>query len=107
MFSVLANILPGLYCLQRNLPCNKNALCYSSFAIKCGGEEMKVDIIVCEADSYDLVELLVLYLIPKNWHLVMRARSFISLQGNPRDYLDSMDLVWRMDFTWNSPVKRF
>ncbi|KAJ0017468.1 hypothetical protein Pint_11486 [Pistacia integerrima] len=54
MFSVLASILPGLNCLQRNFPCNKNAPRYSSFAIKCGGEEMKVDIIVCEADSYDL-----------------------------------------------------
>ncbi|KAJ0017612.1 hypothetical protein Pint_11484 [Pistacia integerrima] len=48
------SILPGLNCLQRNFPCNKNAPRYSSFAIKCGGEEMKVDIIVCEADGYDL-----------------------------------------------------
>ncbi|XP_031270141.1 probable LRR receptor-like serine/threonine-protein kinase At1g56140 isoform X2 [Pistacia vera] len=48
------SILPGLNCLQRNFPCNKNAPRYSSFAIKCGGEEMKVDSIVYEADSYDL-----------------------------------------------------
>ncbi|KAJ0081113.1 hypothetical protein Patl1_11677 [Pistacia atlantica] len=46
--------LLGLNCLQRNFLCNKNAPRYSSFAIKCGGEEMKVDIIVCEADGYDL-----------------------------------------------------
>ncbi|KAJ0081557.1 hypothetical protein Patl1_11691 [Pistacia atlantica] len=52
--------LLGLNCLQRNFLCNKNApACIfatadSSFAIKCGGEEMKVDIIVCEADGYDL-----------------------------------------------------
>ncbi|KAJ0017470.1 hypothetical protein Pint_11482 [Pistacia integerrima] len=48
------SILPGLNCLQRNFPCNKNSPRYSSFAIKCGGEEMKVDSIVYEADSYDL-----------------------------------------------------
>ncbi|KAJ0017677.1 hypothetical protein Pint_11526 [Pistacia integerrima] len=54
MFSVLASSLLGLNCLQRNFLCNKNAPRYSSFAIKCGVEEMKVDIIVCEADGYDL-----------------------------------------------------
>ncbi|XP_044508453.1 probable LRR receptor-like serine/threonine-protein kinase At1g56130 isoform X2 [Mangifera indica] len=48
-------ILPGLNCLQRNFPCNKNAPCYSSLAIKCGGEEMKVDSMVYKADNNDIV----------------------------------------------------
>ncbi|XP_044495501.1 probable LRR receptor-like serine/threonine-protein kinase At1g56140 [Mangifera indica] len=48
-----SSIIPGLNCLQRNFPCNKNSPQYSSFAIKCGGEEMKVDKIVYEADTYN------------------------------------------------------
>ncbi|PON40429.1 Serine/threonine protein kinase [Parasponia andersonii] len=31
------SIYPGLYCLQRNFPCNRNTPKYTSFAIKCGG----------------------------------------------------------------------
>ncbi|XP_031249225.1 probable LRR receptor-like serine/threonine-protein kinase At1g56140 [Pistacia vera] len=49
------SILPGLNCLQRNFPCNRNAPRYSSFAIKCGGGvALKVDKVVYEADDYDL-----------------------------------------------------
>lgn len=32
---------PGLVCLQRDFPCNKNSTPYSSFAIKCGGSEVR------------------------------------------------------------------
>ncbi|KAK4803631.1 hypothetical protein SAY86_003448 [Trapa natans] len=36
------SILPsGLNCLQRNFPCYRGTPVYSSFAIKCGGKEMK------------------------------------------------------------------
>ncbi|XP_076884411.1 uncharacterized protein LOC143533543 [Bidens hawaiensis] len=31
------SIFPGLNCLQRGFPCNRNTTPYSSFAIKCGG----------------------------------------------------------------------
>nr|XP_043639007.1 probable LRR receptor-like serine/threonine-protein kinase At1g56140 isoform X2 [Erigeron canadensis] len=32
---------PGLVCLQRDFPCNRNTTPYTSFAIKCGGSEMR------------------------------------------------------------------
>ncbi|KAI3716532.1 hypothetical protein L1987_67471 [Smallanthus sonchifolius] len=35
------SIFPGLNCLQRGFPCNRNTTPYSSFAIKCGGSEMR------------------------------------------------------------------
>ncbi|XP_044508409.1 probable LRR receptor-like serine/threonine-protein kinase At1g56140 isoform X1 [Mangifera indica] len=56
MYLVTSNISihPGLNCLQRNFPCNKSATCYSSFAIYCGGEEMKVDSMVYKADNNDI-----------------------------------------------------
>ncbi|KAI3706388.1 hypothetical protein L6452_24091 [Arctium lappa] len=33
--------LPGLFCLQRDFPCNRNTTPYSGFAIKCGGSELR------------------------------------------------------------------
>ncbi|KAH7545619.1 hypothetical protein FEM48_Zijuj01G0112700 [Ziziphus jujuba var. spinosa] len=35
------SVLPGLNCLQRNFPCNRNIPRYANFSIKCGGPEMK------------------------------------------------------------------
>ncbi|XP_071697961.1 probable LRR receptor-like serine/threonine-protein kinase At1g56140 isoform X2 [Rutidosis leptorrhynchoides] len=36
------SIFPGLNCLQRDFPCNRNTTTpYTSFAIKCGGSEMR------------------------------------------------------------------
>ncbi|CAN6683915.1 unnamed protein product [Malus baccata var. baccata] len=32
--------LPGLNCLQRNFPCNRNTPRYANFSIKCGGKQM-------------------------------------------------------------------
>ncbi|XP_050145026.1 probable LRR receptor-like serine/threonine-protein kinase At1g56130 isoform X2 [Malus sylvestris] len=32
--------LPGLNCLQRNFPCNRNAPRYANFSVKCGGKQM-------------------------------------------------------------------
>ncbi|RXH98812.1 hypothetical protein DVH24_011137 [Malus domestica] len=32
--------LPGLNCLQRNFPCNRNAPRYANFSINCGGKQM-------------------------------------------------------------------
>ncbi|CAL8148933.1 unnamed protein product [Prunus armeniaca] len=32
--------LPGLNCLQRNFPCNRNTPLYTNFSIKCGGPQM-------------------------------------------------------------------
>ncbi|BFG28329.1 hypothetical protein CerSpe_146030 [Prunus speciosa] len=33
--------LPGLNCLQRNFPCNRNTPRYTNFSIKCGGPQMR------------------------------------------------------------------
>ncbi|GLT51805.1 hypothetical protein SLA2020_251870 [Shorea laevis] len=43
--------LPGLNCLQRSFPCNRNSPRYAKFAIKCGGPEMIVDGITYEAEA--------------------------------------------------------
>ncbi|XP_051125889.1 probable LRR receptor-like serine/threonine-protein kinase At1g56140 isoform X2 [Andrographis paniculata] len=50
--SVLAS---GLNCLQRNFPCNRGKPQYSSFAIKCGGPQMRSAVrTVYEADNETL-----------------------------------------------------
>nr|GEW87399.1 probable LRR receptor-like serine/threonine-protein kinase At1g56140 isoform X2 [Tanacetum cinerariifolium] len=35
------SIFPGLNCLQRDFPCNRSTNPYTSFAIKCGGSQMR------------------------------------------------------------------
>ncbi|GLT51147.1 hypothetical protein SLA2020_245770 [Shorea laevis] len=45
------SLFPGLNCLQRNFPCNRNSPRYAKFAIKCGGPEMIVDGITYEAEA--------------------------------------------------------
>ncbi|XVF87034.1 hypothetical protein PTKIN_Ptkin18bG0088200 [Pterospermum kingtungense] len=47
-------LLPGLQCLQRGFPCNRNAPRYANFAIKCGGPQMIADGIVFEAENKSL-----------------------------------------------------
>ncbi|GMI77809.1 hypothetical protein HRI_001450200 [Hibiscus trionum] len=47
-------ILPGLDCLQRSFPCNRNAPRYSSFSIKCGGPETISAGVLYEADNSTL-----------------------------------------------------
>ncbi|KAJ4702818.1 hypothetical protein OWV82_022809 [Melia azedarach] len=44
------SVIPGLNCLQRNFPCNRNNLRYANFSIKCGGQQMRADNIIYEAD---------------------------------------------------------
>ncbi|KAJ4848732.1 hypothetical protein Tsubulata_043978 [Turnera subulata] len=49
------SVLPGLDCLQRNFPCNRNKPLYANFAIKCGGREMRTaDGTVFEAENTTL-----------------------------------------------------
>ncbi|GMY38749.1 probable LRR receptor-like serine/threonine-protein kinase At1g56130 [Fagus crenata] len=45
------SVLPGLNCLQRNFPCNRNSPVYANFSIKCGGKEMPAEGIVYEAEN--------------------------------------------------------
>ncbi|XP_022721697.1 LOW QUALITY PROTEIN: probable LRR receptor-like serine/threonine-protein kinase At1g56140 [Durio zibethinus] len=47
-------LLPGLQCLQRGFPCNRNAPRYANFAIKCGGPQMTADGIIFEAENNSL-----------------------------------------------------
>ncbi|TYI04959.1 hypothetical protein ES332_A10G055100v1 [Gossypium tomentosum] len=47
-------LLPGLQCLQRGFPCNRNSPRYANFAIKCGGPQMTADGIVFEAENNSL-----------------------------------------------------
>uniref|UniRef100_A0A2N9IM54 non-specific serine/threonine protein kinase n=1 Tax=Fagus sylvatica TaxID=28930 RepID=A0A2N9IM54_FAGSY len=42
--SNLQLVLPGLNCLQRNFPCNRNSPVYANFSIKCGGKEMPAEV---------------------------------------------------------------
>ncbi|KAL3609716.1 hypothetical protein D5086_000736 [Populus alba] len=45
-------VLPGLNCLQRNFPCNRNPPRYANFSIKCGGPMMTTaDGTVYEAEN--------------------------------------------------------
>ncbi|XP_028958803.1 probable LRR receptor-like serine/threonine-protein kinase At1g56130 [Malus domestica] len=47
--------LPGLNCLQRNFPCNRNAPRYANFSINCGGPQMTgSDGILYEAEDSTL-----------------------------------------------------
>ncbi|KAK4588890.1 hypothetical protein RGQ29_019772 [Quercus rubra] len=45
------SVMPGLNCLQRNFPCNRNPPLYANFSIKCGGPEMPAEGIVYEAEN--------------------------------------------------------
>lgn len=48
------SIFPGLHCLQRSFPCNRNAPRYANFSIKCGGPEMIADGTRYEAENTSL-----------------------------------------------------
>ncbi|GLT30493.1 hypothetical protein SLA2020_052890 [Shorea laevis] len=48
------SLLPGLHCLQRSFPCNRNSPHYTNFSIKCGGPEMTADGIKYEAENSSL-----------------------------------------------------
>ncbi|KAK8331124.1 hypothetical protein V6Z12_A10G053700 [Gossypium hirsutum] len=47
-------LLPGLECLQRSFPCNRNAPRYANFAVKCGGPQMTSTGILFEAENRTL-----------------------------------------------------
>ncbi|GKV50306.1 hypothetical protein SLEP1_g57018 [Rubroshorea leprosula] len=48
------SLFPGLNCLQRTFPCNRNSPRYANFAINCGGPEMTADGITYEAEDSSL-----------------------------------------------------
>ncbi|GLT51143.1 hypothetical protein SLA2020_245730 [Shorea laevis] len=48
------SLLPGLHCLQRSFPCNRNSPHYANFSIKCAGPEMTADGKKYEAENSSL-----------------------------------------------------
>ncbi|KAI3706387.1 hypothetical protein L6452_24090 [Arctium lappa] len=60
--------LPGLYCLQRDFPCNRNTTPYSGFAIKCGGSEMRSSNgILFENENLTTLGPASFYLVQEKW----------------------------------------
>ncbi|XVE51734.1 hypothetical protein DITRI_Ditri02bG0064500 [Diplodiscus trichospermus] len=49
-----SRLLPGLECLQRSFPCNRNPPLYANFSIKCGGPQMNSAGITFEAENRTL-----------------------------------------------------
>ncbi|XVF87033.1 hypothetical protein PTKIN_Ptkin18bG0088100 [Pterospermum kingtungense] len=47
-------LLPGLNCLQKSFPCNRNDPRYANFSIKCGGPRMISNGIIFEAENTTL-----------------------------------------------------
>ncbi|KAI3716533.1 hypothetical protein L1987_67472 [Smallanthus sonchifolius] len=59
---------PGLHCLQRGFPCNRNTTPYSSFAIKCGGSEMRsINNILFETENATTLGPASYYLFQEKW----------------------------------------
>ncbi|KAF8408700.1 hypothetical protein HHK36_004764 [Tetracentron sinense] len=49
------SVFPGLNCLQKNFPCNRDSPRYANFSIKCGGKEMRSsEGVVFEAENSTL-----------------------------------------------------
>ncbi|PIN17134.1 Serine/threonine protein kinase [Handroanthus impetiginosus] len=68
----------GLDCLQRNFPCYRGSPIYSSFAIKCGGPEIRSsDQIVYEIDNETLG--------PATYYMINTQRWAVSNVGLPSD----------------------
>ncbi|KAK8618650.1 hypothetical protein V6N13_132636 [Hibiscus sabdariffa] len=59
--------LPGLECLQRSFPCNRDAPRYSKFSIKCGGPQIISNGIVFEADYRPLGAATYVVTSAQNW----------------------------------------
>ncbi|KAG8365259.1 hypothetical protein BUALT_Bualt18G0085600 [Buddleja alternifolia] len=68
----------GLNCLQRNFPCNRDSPIYSSFAVKCGGPQIRSsDQTVYEMDNATLG--------PATYFMTSTGRWAVSNVGLPAD----------------------
>ncbi|XP_050368374.1 probable LRR receptor-like serine/threonine-protein kinase At1g56130 [Argentina anserina] len=90
--------LPGLNCLQRNFPCNRNPPRYANFSIKCGGPDMRgSDGILYEADNSTLG--------PATYNVTSTEKWAVSNVGlfaekkNPSYLLTTLDQVTGSDVT--------
>uniref|UniRef100_A0A2N9FDW1 non-specific serine/threonine protein kinase n=1 Tax=Fagus sylvatica TaxID=28930 RepID=A0A2N9FDW1_FAGSY len=74
-------VLPGLNCLQRNFPCNRNSPVYANFSIKCGGKEMPAEGITYEAENSSSFGAAWFYVTQtEKWAV---SNNFTSIQGCP------------------------
>ncbi|WCJ28452.1 Leucine-rich repeat transmembrane protein kinase [Euphorbia peplus] len=67
------SVIPGLNCLQRNFPCNRNAPRYANVSIKCGGPEMIINGRVYEAENSSLG--------PASFHITSSQKWAVSTTG--------------------------
>ncbi|KAH6786178.1 Leucine-rich repeat transmembrane protein kinase [Perilla frutescens var. hirtella] len=67
----------GLDCLQRNFPCKREPAIYSSFAVKCGGPEIRSSDLVYEMDNKPLG--------PATYYVSNTRRWAVSNAGVPVD----------------------
>ncbi|KAL4591481.1 hypothetical protein LXL04_004449 [Taraxacum kok-saghyz] len=61
------SIFPGLNCLQRDFPCNRNTTPYTSFAIKCGGSELRSNDIQFDTENSTALGPASYYLFQDKW----------------------------------------
>ncbi|KAG8386626.1 hypothetical protein BUALT_Bualt03G0168000 [Buddleja alternifolia] len=90
-------LLPsGLNCLQRSFPCNRGDPQYSSFAIKCGGPQMRSAMgIVHEADNETLG--------PSSYYVSRERRWAVSNTGLPSS---SSNPEYKSSFIYQIPNTR-
>ncbi|XP_021636368.2 probable LRR receptor-like serine/threonine-protein kinase At1g56140 isoform X3 [Hevea brasiliensis] len=74
------SVMPGLNCLQRNFPCNRNAPRYANFSIKCGGPEMRSGGILYEAENSSMGPASFQVITSKKW-----AVSIVGLFADRQD----------------------
>ncbi|KAL5577912.1 hypothetical protein UlMin_019611 [Ulmus minor] len=79
------SIIPGLDCLQRNFPCNRDTPLQTNFAIKCGGNEVKGSSgIVYEAEN--------LFLGPAKFYVTSSQKWAVSKVGLFADKTGKLDI---------------
>ncbi|KAL7595721.1 hypothetical protein Lser_V15G29113 [Lactuca serriola] len=66
--STNTSIFPGLVCLQRDFPCNRNTTApYTSFAIKCGGSGVRANGIQFDTENSTALGPASYYLFQEKW----------------------------------------
>ncbi|RXI09179.1 hypothetical protein DVH24_023340 [Malus domestica] len=91
--------LPGLNCLQRNFPCNRNTPRYASFSIKCGGKQLTGgDGILYETDDSPLGQAAFYVTSTEKW-AVSNAGLVNDTWKNPLFLVDTTAVVTGTDVT--------
>ncbi|XP_050231630.1 probable LRR receptor-like serine/threonine-protein kinase At1g56140 [Mercurialis annua] len=85
------SVIPGLNCLQRNFPCNRNAPRYANFSIKSGGPEMRADGILFEAENSSLGAASIRVIDTQKW--AVSITGFYADRQNPTYIEDTQSMV--------------